>query len=116
MPEGPQAVRSVVAVGAGFFAIQMLTLGAQKLLGTGNLPLTLVYMALIEALGGYITARLAVIRPVMHSFALGVFTFVPSLALALLAWGSMPTWFQVTALLLIVPMTMLGGKLWRASA
>ena len=57
MAEGPQAVRSVVAVGAGFFAIQMLTLGAQKFLGTENLPLTLGYMAVIDAIGGYVTAR-----------------------------------------------------------
>jgi hypothetical protein len=110
MPDGPQAVRSVVAVGAGFFAIQMLTLGGQKAFGGNSLPVTLVYMAVFECIGGYITARLAVIRPVVHAVALGLFTFVLSLVLAVLAWSSEPTWFQITALGLIVPMTMLGGK------
>ena len=111
MPDGPQTVRSVVAVGAGFFAIQMLSLGGQKVLGAGSLPMTLALWAVCDVIGGYITAHLAVIRPVKHAAVLGAFTLVLSLVLALLAWGTSIPGAQIAALLLIVPLATLGGKL-----
>ena len=112
MAEGPQAVRSVVAVGAGFFAIQVLGLGADLAIGS-KVPLTvrLAYIAAFELLAGYITARLAIRRPLTHAFVLSLIMLVTSGAIAVMTWDAALAWSHVVTLTLIVPVILLGGKL-----
>jgi hypothetical protein len=124
VPEGPQVVRSFVAVGAGFFAIQMLGWGADQALRAlvpagfdaqgraldgRTLLMMLAYMAVLEAVGGYITARLAIRKPTTHAMILGFIVLAMSLAFTVFTWGNAPHWYQIWALLLILPMTVLGG-------
>jgi hypothetical protein len=117
VPEGPQLVRSFVAVGAGFFAIQMLGWGADTaFLGSTPHPLDgkamllrLAYTAALEALGGYITARLAIRKPTTHAVILGIIVIAISLPLAVLTWQKTPAWYAIWALLLVLPMTILGS-------
>jgi hypothetical protein len=110
--EGPQAVRSVVAVGAGFFAIQVLGLGADIVIGS-KVPLTvrLGYIAAFELLAGYITARLAVRRPLTHALVLSLIMLATSGAIAVMTWDAALAWYHVVTLVLIVPVILLGGKL-----
>jgi hypothetical protein len=115
MAEGPQAVRSFVAVGAGFFAIQMLGWGADAAFGRPlddkALLIRLLYTAALEVLGGYITARLAIRRPTFHAVVLGALMIAASLPLTVLTWASTPKWYAIWALLLIVPMTIFGATI-----
>ena len=112
MPEGPQAVRSVVAVGAGFFAIQVLALGADIAVGS-KVPLTvrIVYIAAFECLAGYITARLAVRKPIAHALILSLLILATSGAIAVMTWDTALSWYHIITLVLIVPVILLGGKL-----
>jgi hypothetical protein len=124
--EGPAIVRSIVAVGAGFFATSMLSLGGDAAFRAvapqafdahgyaregGNLLVVLAYVGVFECAGGYITARLAIRQPLGHAFVLGVVVLVPSLVVSVLTWNTTPKWYQIAALALIVPMSLLGGKL-----
>ena len=111
MPEGPQVVRSIVAVGAGFFAVQVLTLGADLLTGSEPRALWLTYNALLNCLAGYITAWLAVRSPVRHAFILSIILFVLTAVMAFLAQGSIRSEYLSAMVLLVVPATLLGGKL-----
>jgi hypothetical protein len=110
--EGPQAVRSVVAVGAGFFAIQVLGLGADIAIGS-KVPLTarLVYIAAFELLAGYLTARLAIRKPLTHALVLALIMLVTSGAIAIMTWDAALAWYHIVTLVLIVPVILLGGKL-----
>lgn len=116
MPEGPQLVRSFVAVGAGFFAIQMLGWGADVALRGSPLDgrallIRLAYMAVLEASGGYLTARLAIRKPTTHAVILGVILIATSLPFTLLTWQGTPAWYSIWALLLVLPMTILGSHI-----
>ena len=115
MSEGPQAVRSFVAVGAGFFAIQMLGWGADAAFGrpldAKALLIRLAYTAALEALGGYITARLAIRRPTLHAVVLGALMIAASLPLTIVTWATTPAWYAIWALLLILPMTIFGSSI-----
>jgi hypothetical protein len=125
VPEGPAAVRSIVAIGAGFFAIQMLSLGGDAVfralapqgfdaqghaLGSRTFLISLIYVAAFECIGGYITARLAIVEPLKHALWLGLFILALNLVYVVLTWGGAPVWYQIASLLVIVPMTLLGGK------
>jgi hypothetical protein len=110
--EGPQGVRSVVAVGAGFFAIQVLGLGADIAIGS-KVPLTvrLAYIAAFELFAGYVTARLAIRKPLTHAFVLSLIMLVTSGAIAVMTWDAALAWYHIITLVLIVPVILLGGKL-----
>jgi hypothetical protein len=101
-----------VAVGAGFFAIQVLGLGADLAIGS-KVPLTvrLGYIAAFELLAGYITARLAIRKPLTHAFVLSLIMLATSGAIAMMTWDAALAWYHVVTLVLIVPVILLGGKL-----
>jgi hypothetical protein len=126
VPEGPAAVRSIVAVGAGFFAIQMLSLGGDSVfravapagfdaqghaIESSTFLISLIYVAVFECLGGYITARLALVKPLPHTLWLGILILALNLIYGVLTWGEAPEWYQIASVLIIVPMTLLGGKI-----
>ncbi len=115
MPEGPQAVRSFVAVGAGFFAIQMLGWGADAAfaapLDARGLLIRLAYTAALEALGGYITARLAIRRPTLHASVLGALMIAATLPVTIITWATTRAWYSIWSLLLILPMTIFGSAI-----
>ena len=118
--EGPQAVRSVVAVGAGFFAIEMLGWGGDASFHALDpqafdaktldaLLVMLAYGAVFDCVGGYIAGRLAIRQPLKHALALGVLVLALHAVFTAARWGSAPAWYEIWALLLIVPMCHLGG-------
>jgi hypothetical protein len=110
--EGPQAVRSGVAVGAGFFATQILTLGADIALDDqASVAVKVAYTAALACLAGYITARIAIRRPVLHAFILSLILLALSAAIAFITWDTASSRFHTLTLLLTVPVTVLGGKL-----
>lgn len=101
-----------MAVGAGFFAIQVVSLGVDLAVGE-KLPLgvRIAYVAAIQCLGGYITARLAILNPVKHAFVLSLIVLALSAAIAAMTWEAALASYHILTLLLVVPLTVLGGKL-----
>jgi hypothetical protein len=119
-------VRSLLAVGAGFFATAILSLGGDVAFrslapdafdstgharSAGSLVIVLAYVALAGFIGAYITARLAVRRPVAHSIVLGIVALAFGAVTTFLAWDTAPVWYHAATLLLIVPIAFLAGKL-----
>ena len=117
-------VRGLFSVAAGFAATNILSLLADNLfrslvpesfreqgLDTRGLLLTLAANAVCGVVGGYIAARIATRRPVLHSAALGVLMLIVSIAATAFFWNRAPAWFHLTTLALTVPAAMLGGKI-----
>lgn len=78
------------------------------------------YRLLFQVLGGWLTARLAPVKPMKHVWILGGIGQVLSL-LGLLAWRSMgeaggPLWYPVVLILTAIPSVWLGGRLFMRQA
>src|SRR5689334_24853895 len=78
-------------------------------LGGRTFLISLVYVDVFECIGGYITARLAIVKPLNHALWLGLFILALDLAYVAPTWGEAPAWYQTASLLIVVPMTLLGG-------
>jgi hypothetical protein len=119
-------VRSVVAVAAGFFASTVMSLGADlafrrispasfdaegQATGGGTLLAIMGYEVLFAAVAGYVTARLAIRKPIAHALIMAAVVLVGRVPTAILSWNAVPVWFHLGVLLLIVPAALLGAKL-----
>lgn len=118
-------VRSVVAVAAGFFASTVMSLGADlafrrmspdsfdaegQASSDGTLFVIMGYEVLFAAVAGYVTARLAIRKPLAHALIMGAVVLVGRIPTAILSWSTVPVWFHLGVLLLIVPAALLGAK------
>ena len=125
MPGEVPVVRSIVAVAAGFFASTVMSLGADLAFrrmspasfdaegqptGEGTLFGIMAYEVLFAAVAGYVTARLAIRKPLAHALIMGIVVLVGRVPTAILAWNSAPVWFHLGVLLMIVPAALLGAK------
>jgi len=117
-------VRSLFAVAAGFAATNILSLLADNAFralvpesfseqghDVRGLLLTLAANAVCGIAGGYVTARIASRRHLLHATALGIMMLVFSIAATVFFWDRAPVWFHLTTLALTVPAAMLGGKI-----
>jgi hypothetical protein len=75
---------------------------------------TILYGAAAGVAGGYLTARLAGNRPVMHAAVLGVVVLL--FALVGLVGSRAPVWYNLSYLVMIVPSVCSGGFLRTRSA
>jgi hypothetical protein len=122
-----KALRSIGAVSAGLLTMYLLCVLTDRLLVAIHLlpspemhrPHTLAFLAIVISycalytlVGGYVTARLAPIRPVAHAVVLGV------LGMALSTLGTMNNW-QIgngwNAIALVgegIPLCWAGALLW----
>ena len=118
-------IRSIVAVVCGFLITVVLALGADGVLvslvssftengKTENLSLLvlmLVYTLAFFAVGGYVTALVAKRAELKHALALGVLGLALSIFATVQNAETMPLWWQIISLILIVPFVILGGYL-----
>ena len=121
-------LRSVGAVVAGLLVVIIITTATDALLhATGIFPpwgqpmsdslflLAFAYRIVYGIVGGYITARLAPDKPVMHAVVLGAIGFVLSLAGAAATWNRGPEfgpkWYPLALIVIAIPTAWLGGKL-----
>jgi hypothetical protein len=120
-------VMSTVAVPTGFLTIAVLGfLTDSALQWAGILPvpsevrfesehalLALAHHLAYGLLGSYLAARLAPCRPMAHALALGALgVFVSTLGLiALVTRDLAPAWYGWALIVLSLPVTWLGGKL-----
>jgi hypothetical protein len=119
-------VRSIVAVAAGFFASNVMSLGGDLLFrrmspdafddkglarSDGTLFTIMSYEALFVLIAGYVTARIAVRRPMTHALVMAGLVLLGRVPTAVVAWSLAPPWFHIGVMLLIIPAALLGVKL-----
>jgi hypothetical protein len=120
------ALRSVLAIGAGFFTSSILSLTGDYALrrlmpdsftpdggveGANVFAITLFYTALFGVVGGYVAARIAIQRPLLHAAILGGVMLGLSALSAVLLWSTAPPWYHLATLAAVLPAALIGGKI-----
>ena len=74
------------------------------------------YRILISIIGGWLTARLAPDRPMRHAMILGVVGTFLGLIGVVFTWnlGLGPRWYPIALMVLAIPQSWLGGRLYLA--
>jgi hypothetical protein len=118
--------RSILAVVVGFLVIGALAVGTDAAVHaavphlydangrTEHVPLLLLtqlYVGVFAVAGCYLTARLAPDRPMRHAMILGVLGLAFNVVGSIAAWETVPVWYHVVALALVLPFAWLGGRL-----
>lgn len=121
-------LRSIGAVFAGVVAVFILSIGTDVVLhATGIYPpwfqpmadalflLATAYRIVYGIAGGYIAARLAPDRPMLHAMVLGVVGLLLSIAGAVGTWNRGPEfgpkWYPLALVATALPCAWAGGKL-----
>jgi hypothetical protein len=118
------AFRSVAAVLAGFITVFFLSTATDFLLEatgvftppsegffvTWMIVLAVVYRTIYTALGGFLAARLAPHRPMLHAVILGAIGVVMGTLGAVVSAGRSPLWFPVLLIVLTLPAVWFGAK------
>lgn len=97
-------------------------LGFEFAMGTGSpftpdstiLMMHLVRAAVVSIMSGFLAAFVAGENRITP-LALGIILLIVGVGVEAYAWNYLPIWYHVVFLLLLVPMTVLGGKLKTAS-
>jgi hypothetical protein len=126
-PDNPElCMKQIFAVAAGFILWSVLWLALNQLLlvagimsPTGTQPLTnatplvllLVGSVLISLLSGYVTGRISGLAWTIPAAALGLLLLATGVFVQLKLWYSIPLWYHLIFLLLLMPMTVLGARL-----
>jgi hypothetical protein len=121
-------LRSTAAVGAGFMAVALLSVGTDQLLHTLDVyppwgqpmldprlfVLALSYRIVYTVLGGFITARLAPQAPMRHVTIVAIIGLIAGGAGVVVALNRPdlgPGWYPIAIALTAYPCTWLGGRL-----
>jgi peptidoglycan/LPS O-acetylase OafA/YrhL len=121
-------LQSIGAVFAGLVAVFVLSLGTDVVLHAiavyppwfkpMSTPLWILatgYRVVYGIVGGYITARLAPNRPLLHALLLGFVGLALSIAGAASTWNQGPEfgpkWYPLAVVAMAVPCAWLGGRL-----
>ena len=117
--------RSILAIVVGFVVIGVLSLGTDAVTTTlmpqlytnGRMEsvtwllVTQVYVFLYATFGCWLTGRLAPDRPMRHAIILGLLGLAFNLAGSAMQWATVPVWYHVLAIALVMPASYLGGLL-----
>jgi len=126
-----RVLRSIGAVVAGLLFVIVVTTATDAILhATGIYPpwglpmadslflVALAYRIIYGIAGGYITARLAPDRRMMHALILGLIGFVLSLLGTLATWNRGPEfgpkWYPISLIVIAIPTAWIGAKLVRS--
>ncbi len=120
--------KSIAAIMIGAGVCVFLSIGTDGLMrALGIFPITppmkdslfvfaTVYRTLFGVIGGYLTARIAPNKPMMHAFVLGALGLVASIAGAIASWNKLPElgpkWYPIALIVLALPPALIGAK-WR---
>ena len=122
-------LRSIGAVLAGMVAVIILSLGTDAVLhATGIYPpwgermadalfvLATAYRIVYTVAGGYIAARLAPGRPMLHAMVFGAIGVVVGVIGAVATWSRLPElgpkWYAVAIFAIALPCAWAGGRLY----
>ena len=119
-------LRSIVAIVVGFLLIGALATGTDLIVmkafpaefndagRTENLSILMLmaaYVAVYAIAGCYLTARLAPNRPMRHALILGALGLAMNIVATTSLWGTLPAWYLVMNLLLVMPYAWIGGRI-----
>jgi hypothetical protein len=125
-----RTMQSVGAVLLGLLTGGILSVGTDQVLHvlkvyppwgqwtpSGPLLLATAYRIVYTIVGAYVTARLAPDRPMKHVLALGIIGVILSIAGAVATWNLDlgPRWYAIAIIVIALPCTWLGGKLYMRS-
>jgi hypothetical protein len=86
-----------------------------RAMSDSHFVLATAYRTIYGVIGGYVTARLAPTRPMLHALVLGSLGFVASIVGAVATWNSVPSlgphWYPIALIVLALPPAWAGGKL-----
>lgn len=118
--------RSAVAVATGFIVIGVLAFGTDALVraqipsayeSSGRMEsvawllFTQAYVFLYATIGCWLAARLAPDRPMRHALLLGWLGLAFNVVGSAAQWSTVPVWYHVVALALVMPAAWLGGRI-----
>jgi hypothetical protein len=85
-------------------------------LSNADAVLATSYRVVISVIGGWLTARLAPDRPMDHAMVLGIIGTFLGLLGVVSTWnmGMGPHWYPITLMVLAIPQSWLGGRLFLA--
>lgn len=132
-------VRIILAIVAGYILWTILWLGSDAIFSLvsadwakkstdfraaveNNIPyapdsmilvMLLVKSVIITIISGFLTALIAR-EHIKSTAALGIFLLISGIFVQFMHWNYMPLWYHVSFLLMLIPMTILGGKLRKA--
>ena len=118
-------LRSILAVVAGFVAVIILSTGTDMVLESTHLfpppeqqlnrpdilAIALVYRCLFTIVGGWIAARLAPSRPMLHALVLGAIGTLAAIAGCIVMWKVGQHWYPIALVLTAIPCCAAGGWL-----
>lgn len=122
----PKALRSVLAVVAGFVVIGILAFGTGKLVqsmspaqfdAAGNpttmpmMLLQLAYVGVYATFGCWLAGRLAPSRPMAHALVVGVLGLALNVPSAMALRDTHPMWYLVVGIATTMLWAWLGGRL-----
>lgn len=116
----------IIGVIAGFIVWTLLWLGSDAIIAgvapslapsedTSNVPTNYLIIKLVSSIifsiaAGYVAAMLAK-ENVKSPLYLGVLLLLVGIFFEAAAWNQIPLWYHLIFLILLIPMTILGGKL-----
>lgn len=119
-------IRSILAVIAGYATWTVIFLGGNQLLfalfknryrddmstDDGMVLLAALALSLLASIvAGWVTVAIAKAKPVPHTLALGVALLATGIPVQMSYWDSIPLWYNLCFLGLLLPASVLGGKL-----
>ena len=125
----PNVFKSILAVVGGLVTVIVLSNGTDAILeATGVFPsvaeqkaqgfktpwmngLALFYRLIFLIVGGYVVARLAPVKPILHVIILGSIGTVLGILGAIATWGFAPAWFLLGPVVLGIPLVWIGGRI-----
>lgn len=122
----PPIVRSILAIIVGFVVIAALSIGTDAVLvaagvyppgggaavtSTHLLVLATAYVGVYAIFGCWLSAYLAPSHPMRHALILGALGLLFNVLAASTNWGTMPAWYIILNLALVMPYAWLGGRL-----
>ncbi len=117
-------LRSAGAVVAGLLAVVVPSVVTDGILhATGVFPpvgermsdglflLAAAYRVLYGILGGFVAARLAPRRPMLHALVLGAIGTIASIAGSVAMWDLGPAWYSLSVIAMSIPCCWIGARL-----
>lgn len=120
------SVRSILAIVAGLVTVGLLSIASDQAMvhlhyfppldqynafSTEMLVVATLYRCAEAVLAGYVTARLAPSRSMLHALILGAIGTAIALAGAIFMWHLGTHWYPVGLAVSALPCTLLGGRL-----
>lgn len=118
-------IRSIIAILGALVAVFVVSIAIDIILHTVGFyqgeslndfqaAIASIYRVLTGVMGGYIAARLAPNDPMRHALILGVVGAIISSGGAILMGDKGPAWYSIGLILVSIPLSWIGGKIYIA--